>query len=72
MGRWVQFSEVSKDLCKLSSELPFDIDECELVAEEGASGGVDLKKLVQARPPSLLAPFVAPAPTTTAQACPRR
>jgi len=46
--RWVKFSEVSKDLCRLSSELPFDLDECELAIEEDSSGGgVDLKKLVQ-------------------------
>ena len=42
--------QVSKDLCRLSSELPFDLDECELAIEEDSSGGgVDLKKLVQVR-----------------------
>jgi len=46
--RWVKFSEVSQDLCRLSSELPFDLEECQLVAsEENKSGGVDLKKLVK-------------------------
>merc|ERR1740117_2860900 len=45
--RWVKFSEVSKDLCKLSSELPFDFDECDLATEESASGGVDLKRFVK-------------------------
>ena len=41
--------QVSKDLCRLSSELPFDLEECELAMEEDAAGGVDLKKLVKVR-----------------------
>ena len=41
--------QVSKDLCRLSSELPFDLEECELAMEEDSSGGVDLKKLVKVR-----------------------
>ena len=41
--------QVSKDLCKLSSELPFDFDECDLATEESASGGVDLKRFVKVR-----------------------
>jgi len=45
--RWVKFSEVSKDLCRLSSELPFDLEECELAMEEDSGGGVDLKRLVK-------------------------
>ena len=40
---------MSKDLCRLSSELPFDLEECELAMEEDSSGGVDLKKLVKVR-----------------------
>ena len=40
---------MSKDLCRLSSELPFDLEECELAMEEDATGGVDLKKLVKVR-----------------------
>ena len=39
--------QVSKDLCRLSSELPFDLEECELAMEEDAAGGVDLNKLVK-------------------------
>ena len=42
-------TQVSKDLCRLSSELPFDLEECELAMEEDAAGGVDLKKLVKVR-----------------------
>merc|ERR1711957_642786 len=45
--RWVKFSEVSKDMCQLSSELPFDLEECELAMEEDSGGGVDLKRLVK-------------------------
>ena len=41
--------QVSKDLCRLSSELPFDLEECELAMEEDAAGGVDLNKLVKVR-----------------------
>jgi hypothetical protein len=42
--------QVSKDLCRLSSELPgFDPEECELASEGDSSGGVDLKKLVKVR-----------------------
>ena len=43
-------TQVSKDLCRLSSELPFDLEECELAMEEDAAGGVDLKKLVKVKP----------------------
>jgi inositol 2-dehydrogenase len=46
--RWVRFSEVSKDLCKLSTDLPFDLEECEIAAEETEGGGIDLKKFVKA------------------------
>merc|ERR1719199_2273688 len=45
--RWVRFSEVSKDLCKLSTDLPFDLEECEIAAEETEGGGIDLKKFVK-------------------------
>ena len=45
----VPHMQVSKDLCRLSSELPFDLEECELAMEEDSSGGVDLKKLVKVR-----------------------
>ena len=38
---------MSKDLCRLSSELPFDLEECELAMEEDSGGGVDLKRLVK-------------------------
>ena len=42
--------QVSKDLCRLSSELPgFDPEECEVASEGDSSGGVDLKKLVKVR-----------------------
>ena len=47
----MRFSEVSKDLCKLSTDLPFDLDECEIAAEETEGGGIDLKKFVKARAP---------------------
>jgi len=45
--RWVKFTELSQELCGLASELPFDIDACEMVMEEGeASGSLDFKSLV--------------------------
>ena len=49
--RWVQFSELGKQLCGLSGDLPvgFDLDACELVVEdsekEGGSRGLNLGKL---------------------------
>jgi len=43
--RWVKFSELSKELCALSSEIPLQ-RECELVFEEEEKAGfVDLGKL---------------------------
>ena len=39
--RWVRFSELGKQLCGLSGELPveFDIDACEMVVEESEKQG---------------------------------
>jgi len=45
--RWVKMSELAKDLCDLASELPFmEVDNCELVLEEGEKKGfIDFSKL---------------------------
>ena len=47
--RWVKFSELGKQLCGLSGELPFDIDACDLVVEDSEKeGGVlNLGKLAK-------------------------
>jgi len=47
--RWVQFSELGKQLCGLSGELPFDIDACDLVVEdsEKEGGALNLGKLAK-------------------------
>ena len=44
--RWVKFSELSKELCSLNSEIPLAQEECVLEFEESEKRGfVDLKKL---------------------------